>query len=149
VPSLGGAAVTGTAGAVDQEEVERRGDVLCFTSDPLPAALELAGRVSLTLHAPVSAPVDDLCAKLVAVEPDGSARWLAEGIARAESGADVLAVELGAAAVRLRAGTRLRVDVAGSSLPRFARSEPGDRAPRVRTVYHGAERPSALRFQAL
>jgi predicted acyl esterase len=51
--------------------------------------------------------------------------------------------------VRVAAGARLRVEVAGSSLPRFARPEPADRAPRVRTVYHGGARPSALRFQAL
>jgi putative CocE/NonD family hydrolase len=148
VPSLGGASLGGFAGAVDQRAVEQRGDVLCFTSDPLPAALEIAGRVELSLHAPASAQVDT-CAKLVAVEPDGSARWLAEGIARAGSDTAELAIALGATAVRLAAGTRLRVEVAGSSLPRFARPEPGDRAPRVRTVYHGGTRPSALRFSAL
>ncbi len=148
VPSLGGAAVDGVAGAVDQGPVESRGDVLCFTSEPLPAALEIAGRVQLTLHAPVSADAEDTCAKLVAVEPDGAARWLAEGIARASSGSGMFAVELGAAGARLGAGTRLRLEVAGSSLPRFARSDHGDRAPRVRTVHHGGERPSALRFHA-
>jgi len=148
VPSLGGASVGGIAGALDQRPVEERGDVLCFTSDPLPTALEIAGRVELLLHAPAIAR-DDTCAKLVSVEPDGSARWLAEGIARASSDTTEFAIELGAAAVRLAAGARLRLEVAGSSLPRFARPEPGDRTPRVRTVYHGGERPSALRFRAL
>jgi putative CocE/NonD family hydrolase len=147
VPSLGGAAVGGLAGALDQRPVERRGDVLCFTSAPLPAALELAGRVSLVLHAPVQAR-DDTCAKLVAVSPDDSARWLAEGIARAASDADELAIELGAVAVRLAAGTRLRVEIAGSSLPRFARPDPMPPA-RLRTVHHGGARPSVLRFYAL
>ena len=148
VPSLGGASVGSFAGALDQSEVEQRGDVLCFTSDPLSAPLEIAGRVAVLLHAPAH-PHEDTCAKLVSVEPDGSARWLAEGIARAGSDASAIAIELGAAAVRLAAGARLRVEVAGSSLPRFARPEPGDRAPRVRTVYHGGTRPSALRFSAL
>jgi uncharacterized protein len=148
VPSLGGASVGSVAGALDQRAVERRGDVLCFTSDPLPAPIEIAGRVQLVLHAPALSR-DDTCAKLVSVEPDGVARWLAEGVARAGSDASEIAIELGAAAVRVAAGARLRVEVAGSSLPRFARPEPGDRAPRVRTVYHGGARPSALRFQAL
>jgi putative CocE/NonD family hydrolase len=148
VPSLGGASVGSVAGALDQSAVEQRGDVLCFTSDPLPAAIEIAGRVQVMLHAPALSR-DDTCAKLVSVEPDGSARWLAEGIARAGSDASEIAIELGAAAVRIAAGARLRVEVAGSSLPRFARPEPGDRAPRVRTVYHGGARPSALRFSAL
>jgi hypothetical protein len=82
-------------------------------------------------------------------EPDGAARWLAEGIARAQPGADALEVELGAAGARLAAGTRLRIEVAGSSLPRFARPETGDRAPRVRTVFHGRARASALHFQSV
>jgi len=149
VPSLGGAAVAGVAGAADQQSVEERGDVLCFTSDPLPAALEIAGRVRLALHAAASAHTGDTIAKLVAVEPGGAARWLAEGIARALPGADALEIELGAAGARLRSGTRLRVEVAGSSLPRYARSDPGDRSPRVRTVYHGRSRASALYFRAL
>jgi hypothetical protein len=149
VPSLGGAAVAGLAGALDQRPVEDRGDVLCFTSEPLAAALEIAGRVRLTLHAAASAHVEDTIAKLVAVEPDGAARWLAEGIARAQPGAAALEVELGAAGARLAAGTRLRVEVAGSSLPRFARSEPGDLEPRMRTVFHGRARASALHFQAI
>jgi putative CocE/NonD family hydrolase len=148
VPSLGGASVGDLAGALDQGAVEERGDVLCYTSDPLPDALELAGRVSLVLHAPTQAR-EDTCAKLVAVAPDGTARWLAEGVARAGSDTDAFAIELGAAAARLAAGTRLRVEVAGSSLPRFARPEPepAQRGPRLRTVYHGGARPSALRFQ--
>jgi putative CocE/NonD family hydrolase len=148
VPSFGGAAVGGFAGAVDQRPVEERGDVLCFTSEPLRAPLEIAGRVRLTLHAAESADVESTIAKLVAVEPDGAARWLAEGIARGGPGASELEVELGAAGARLAAGTRLRVELAASSLPRFARTEPDDRA-RVRTVYHGRARASALRFHAI
>jgi uncharacterized protein len=147
VPSQGGAAIGDVAGPVDQSAVEERGDVLCFTSDPLAAPLEIAGRVSLTLHAAPPAHAEDTCAKLVAVERDGAACWLAEGVARAKPGASALEVDLGAAATRLAPGTRLRVEVAGSSLPRFARCESA--APRVRTVYHGRERRSALRFSAL
>ena len=148
VPSLGGASVGGFAGALDQRPVEQRGDVLCFTSDPLPDPLEIAGRVQLVLHAPAR-PREDTCAKLVAVAPDGTARWLAEGIARAGSDSAAFAIDLGAAAVRLAAGARLRVEVAGSSLPRFARPEPSAPAPRLRTVYHGEARPSALRLHVL
>ncbi len=149
VPSLGGAAVAGVAGAVDQRPVEERGDVLCFTGEPLSASLEIAGRVRLCLHADAPASAQDTSAKLVAVAPNGAARWLAEGIARAHPDAGPFEIDLGVAAARIAAGTRLRVEVAGSSLPRFARCEPGDPAPLVRTVYHDHERPSALRFYAV
>jgi len=148
VPSLGGAAVGGMAGAVDQRPVEERGDVLCFTSEPIESALEIAGRVQLTLHGDPSADAAHTSAKLVAVERDGAARWLAEGIARTQPGAAVCVIQLGAAGVRLAAGTRLRVEVAGSSLPRFARCEHSP-SPRVHAVHHGRARPSALRFQAM
>ncbi|HKA15962.1 MAG TPA: CocE/NonD family hydrolase, partial [Myxococcota bacterium] len=148
VPSLGGAAVGGVAGAVDQRPVEERGDVLCFTGEPLESALELAGRVRVTLYGEGSANAGHTSAKLVAVEPGGAARWLAEGIARARPGAELCEIELGAAGARLAAGTRLRVEVAGSSVPRFARGE-GDASPRACAVYHGRARPSALRFRAL
>jgi putative CocE/NonD family hydrolase len=196
VPSLGGAAVAGVAGPVDQRAVERRGDVLCFTSEPLVEALELSGRVVLTVHTGNVAGPDDTSAKLVAVEPGGAARWLCEGITRAVPGtaADAVEIDLGVAGVRLAAGTQLRLELAASSVPRFARPEQGGRLesrptrspqgreaaaqrgeaersvgpreegqaseggplhglanpmPRVRTVYHDGERPSALRFRAL
>jgi hypothetical protein len=149
VPSLGGAAICGHAGAVDQRPVEERGDVLCFTGEPLATPLEIAGRVQLVLYAEASTRSEATSAKLVAVEPDGAARWLAEGIARARIGEKAIEVDLGAAGARLCAGTRLRVEVASGSLPRFARLESSDPAPRVRAVYHDRERPSALRFHAL
>ena len=135
--------MAGLAGALDQRLVEDRGDVLCFTSEPLAAALEIAGRVRLTLHAAASAHVEDTIAKLVAVEPDGAARWLAEGIARAQPGAAALEVELGAAGTRLAPGTRLRVEVAGSSLPRFARCFEGKKGTGKRGA--GATTTRALR----
>jgi putative CocE/NonD family hydrolase len=145
VPSLGGAAVAGTAGALDQGLVEARGDVLCFTSEPLSETLELAGRVRLSLHAEATQREVDTTAKLVSVAVDGTARWLAEGVVRADAAA--LAIELGAVAARLAAGTRLRVELAGSSLPRFARGEANGAV--ARTVHHGRARPSALHFHAL
>ena len=153
VPSQGGAAWRGVSGPVDQRPVESRGDVLCYTGEPLSEALELAGRVKLSLHADAEAEGFDMSAKLVAVERDGAARWLAEGIVRAtRDGVGVpLVIELGAVGARLSSGTRLRLEVAGSSLPRFARREVGDggarEAPDLRTVHHDAARPSALHFE--
>jgi len=148
VPSLGGVVVGGEAGPVDPTPVSRRADVLCFTGDPLPAPLELAGGASLRLHVGETIEGDLTCAKLVALAPDGAAEWLCEGAVReATRDGAALHVDLGPAAVRLPAGTRLRVEVAGSSRPRFAGPEGGP--PRRRVVYHDAQRPSALQFDAL
>jgi uncharacterized protein len=148
VPSLGGAAYSGMAGAVDQRPVEIRGDVLCFTGDPLGTDLELAGRVGLTVYLDPDDCERNATAKLVAVAADGAAHWLAQGAARIAPGAAQLEIELGAAAAYLAAGSRVRVELSSSSLPRFARRE-GDDAPQRYTVRHGRTHPSALRFQAL
>jgi putative CocE/NonD family hydrolase len=150
VPSLGGASWHGVAGPLDQRSVERRGDVLCFTAAPLERALELAGRVALQLYVHADTARFDVCAKLVAVAPDGAARWLCEGVARRhrDEGDAALVVELGAVAARLAVGTRLRLEVGGSSLPRFARDEE-QAGPGPRTVHHDEAHPSALLFAAL
>ncbi len=149
VPSRGGVAVGRDAGPVDQSQVARRGDVLCFTGEPLPAPLELAGEASLQLHVGETAEGDLTCAKLVALEPDGAARWLSEGAVRGPRDGGALSIDLGPTAAYLPAGARLRIEVAASSLPRFAGPELDDASPRRRVVYHDARRPSALHFEAL
>ncbi len=70
-------------GAWDQREVERREDVLVYTSAPLEKAREVTGPIKVVLHASSSAPDTDFTAKLVDVGPCGYARNLTDGIIRA------------------------------------------------------------------
>jgi uncharacterized protein len=83
VPTRGGNALVIPMGAYDQRPVEERRDVLCYTSDPLTAALEITGPITVTLYAASSASDTDFTAKLVDVRPDGYAQNLADGIIRA------------------------------------------------------------------
>lgn len=163
VPSRGGVAIASTPGPAPQADVERRGDVLCFTSAPLPRPVELAGEVGAVLFVATSAEAGDVTAKLVAVGRDGVARWLCEGMVacgRAEPGAPRrVEVDLGSAAVRVGAGERLRLQVASSSVPRFARHPQtakaraefgrGEGLPARQTLFHDAQHPSALRLSVL
>jgi len=147
VPSLGGVAWHALAGPVDQRPVEQRGDVLCFTGPDLTSALELSGSASATLFVEADATPFDVCAKLTAVAPDGTACWLAEGIARRrEPGA--CTVDLGPVAARLAPAERLRLEVSGSSVPRFAR-DPERQGVAHYTLHHDAARPSTLTVEAV
>ena len=69
-------------GPRDQRPVERRSDVLVYTSKPLKHDLEVTGPVQAVLYVSTSVSDTDFTAKLVDVFPDGSARNLTDGILR-------------------------------------------------------------------
>jgi putative CocE/NonD family hydrolase len=56
-------------GPLDQRAIEKRADVLVFTTPPLVADLEVTGPVTMKLYAQSSAPDTDFTAKLVDVWP--------------------------------------------------------------------------------
>jgi putative CocE/NonD family hydrolase len=60
-------------GAHDQRQVERRPDVLVYTSDALPEALEVTGHLEFRLWVATSALDTDFYARLIDVAPDGTA----------------------------------------------------------------------------
>jgi putative CocE/NonD family hydrolase len=163
--SLPGRFLKTNAGPLDQQELERRDDVLVYTSEPLTAPLEVTGPLSCTLWAASSARDTDFVVKLCDVEPDGVSRILAEGILRARfregferprtiTPGDVLDyhIDLVATSNVFLPGHRIRVDVTSSSFPRFDRNpntgrELGvDRAEDLvtarQTVFHDPARPS-------
>ena len=119
-------------GPWDQALAECRTDVLCYTSEPLARPLTVIGSVVAIVHLGSDAPDTDLVARLVDVHPDGRAELILEGILRARyrMGLDdpqplpraelvELRIELGPTANVFLAGHRLRLDLAGSSFPRF------------------------------
>lgn len=155
----------GAAGAVDQRPVERRTDVLVYTTPPLTEPLEVTGPVKLVLYASSSAPDTDFTAKLVDVAPNGYARNLCEGVLRAryrnslskpeplEPGRPyALTLDLLVTSNLFQQGHQIRLEIAGSNFPRFDRNpntgEPAGTAcvlrPAVQTVYHDAEHPTHL-----
>jgi uncharacterized protein len=147
VPTIGGVSsvLTMTQGAQtpvrpgpwDQRDLERRDDVLVYTSDPLGRDLEVIGPVAVTLYAASSAKDTDFVVRLCDVHPDGRSIFLTEGILRAryrdsDDGDSTELLEAGEvaeyrircypAAVVFRRGHRLRLDVTSSSFPRFSRN---------------------------
>ncbi len=86
VPTRGGAVCCDPKifpwGPMDQRPVEKRKDVLVYTSAPLKQDLEVTGPIRVVLYASTSARDTDFTAKLVDVFPDGEARNLTDGILR-------------------------------------------------------------------
>lgn len=139
VPTLGGndccrEAIV-TEGPYDQRPVERRDDVLVYTSAELAKPMTVIGSVELKLHAASSAANTDFTAKLVDVYPDGRAINITGGILRApqHQGLDTwneltpgkryeFTIHLRPTANTFLPGHRLRVEISSSNFPRYARN---------------------------
>jgi putative CocE/NonD family hydrolase len=166
VPTIGGQyMLLVNSGPFDRRPLERRDDVLVYTTEPLARDLEVTGPVTLTLHASSSAPDTDFAATLVDVHPDGKAIILSEGLLRArfrESIERPTLIEPGRVyeyripiwetSNLFKAGHRIRLEVSSSNFPRFDRNPNTGRQPGMdaelrtadQTIFHDAQRPSHL-----
>jgi putative CocE/NonD family hydrolase len=161
-PALGGAQLGAGAWLVDNAVLEGRGDVLTYTSAPLPAALTVMGAPQVTLHVHASAASADCFVRLCVVEAGGRSANICDGFARftprervRADGADEAAelqIVLEPTATLLRSGERLRLLVAGGAHPRWNRNlgAPGGDVYATallaadHTVYYGPTHSSAL-----
>jgi putative CocE/NonD family hydrolase len=117
-------------GPVERADLDRRGDVACFTTARLEQDLWLLGRFRLVLRVGADQPSFDLCAALSAVSADGvSVRQLSTGLARfgpSSASADApRALSLQPLATLVAAGQRLRLSLAAAAWPQIA-VNPGD-----------------------
>jgi putative CocE/NonD family hydrolase len=159
-PNLGGAifAFAG-AGPVDNAPLERRKDVLTFTSEPLFAPLTVIGNVGVTLYARASIPNADFFVRLCDVDEKGVSINICDGLLRKTSADPAvpddiwrLTLRLHATAHCFRRDHRLRVIVASGAHPRYARNtgtdEPLGEATRLVPadieIFHDPRRPSAI-----
>jgi uncharacterized protein len=130
VRTYGGKILYNAAGPLNQQHVEERPDVLCYTSDAFTKAFDLMGPVALRLFASSSARDTDFMAKLTDVFPDGRSILLLEGSLRAryrrgfdeevflEPGSiEEYLLDLGHTAWRVEPGHRLRIQVESSNFP--------------------------------
>jgi len=124
-PSVGGAVMARRAGVRDNRAVERRPDVLVFTSQPLAQPVEIIGAVTAELTVTRNNPFADLFVRLCDVDPRGRSRNVCDGIVRLTR-ADPLSgrttVPLAGTAHRFARGHRIRLQVCGGAHPRFARN---------------------------
>jgi len=115
-------------GPCERGDLDRRSDVICFSSSPLSTPLELEGRPLLTISVRADQPSFDLCAALSVVDPQGRVLQLSTGVARTQQLAgekSLLQVQLQPLLVELCPGERLRLSLAGAAWPQIA-VNPGD-----------------------
>jgi predicted acyl esterase len=100
-------------------------DRCVLVTPPLPRPLDVVGPVGTRLRATAHTPSADWAARLVALTPEGSAERLAVGVVRRAEPvgrAAEFTIGLGRLTRRLRAGTRLRLEIAGHHFPAHARN---------------------------
>ncbi len=168
VPTVGGVnshIFPHNAGPKDQAPLEAREDLLVFTSPAFAAATTLAGPLRAVLHVASSAVDTDFVVKLISVRKDGYARIIEDGILRTRyresrdkpkmlvpGKPTRIEIDLGATAIRLDKGERLRVHVCSSNFPKYDRNpNTGEAAFSAKTlesakqqVFHSKERASFI-----
>ena len=103
----------------------RRDDVLSFTSDALTDDLCVHGNPVVELRHASDNPHVDLFVRVSEVDASGRSRNVSDAYRRLHDAVpvgDTVQVELDAVAHRFRAGSRIRVMIAGGSHPRYARN---------------------------
>jgi putative CocE/NonD family hydrolase len=148
-PTVGGRLLTSDAGVRDNRELEARGDVLTFTTPPLPEPLEIAGTPIVQLEHSRDNPHADVFVRLCDVDAKGRSLNVADAFRRLDPATPAgnvqhLELRLDPCAHRFAAGHRLRLQVSGGSHPRFARNEgtgtpasaDSELRPCIHTVYH-------------
>lgn len=156
--------IAATWAPVDQRPIEKREDVLVYTSGAFTEPLRFAGNARAKLFVSADTPDADWVVKLIDVNPDGFAQNLAVGILRGRFRDSELqptplqpgqvyeiTVDLGPIAAQIGAGHKLRVDICGAYFPLFDRNPntgegPFGKGTKVATekVYHDAVRPSQI-----
>ncbi|MDP8243204.1 MAG: CocE/NonD family hydrolase [Candidatus Hinthialibacter antarcticus] len=166
VPTTGGNNLVGAPiGPFNQQDVEKRTDVLVYTTGPLDHDLEVTGPVTMTLFASSTATDTDFTAKLVDVHPDGKAYNICDGIIRAryrnsDTNLELIEpgtvyeyeIDLWVTSNEFKKGHCIRVEVSSSNFPRFDRNpntghEFGADTQLIKatqTIYHDAEHPSHI-----
>lgn len=172
-PTCGGrfmAWTAGLSGPVDQAPTRQRADILCYTSEPLARAVELAGPVRVLLTVSSSAADTDFIAKLIDVDPLGTALSVCEGVVRMRwrkgfdsprplepNARDRITVHLGEVAWRALPGHRLRLQVQSANYPHLdANTNTGNLlgtdshgVKAINRVFHGAGQVSSLEITTL
>ena len=131
-PTVGGCNLVLPKGPMDQRKVERRQDVIAFTTPPLKAPLEVTGNVVAKIRVTPSTKDTDLSVRFCDVYANGASYLMAEGMLRLryrnslarpepltpDEPTDVT-VKLWATSIVINRGHRIRVTITSSNYPRF------------------------------
>jgi hypothetical protein len=135
VPSLGHA-YHPLIEPVDESTNIQRPDLLVFETEALREVLDLAGPADVRARLTSGGPSMHVMARLIDVAPDGTGQRIVDGAVRAPGPWPVdVAIDLGDAGYRVRAGHRLRLELSSSEFPRYV-LHPGNDADPWTAVDH-------------
>jgi len=165
VPTRGGGNLTIEKGPMDQREVEKRDDVILFTTPVLTEPIEVTGRLMVKLWAASDGKDTDFTAKLCDVYPDGRSMLVLDGIVSGRYRESMTAakpmepgkvypfeIDLWSTSIVFNKGHRIRVAISSSNYPRFEanpntgkpRAEGGKIRVAKNTIYFDRSRPSHI-----
>ena len=151
--------------ACDQQSIERRLDVLVYTSKPVKNDLTICGRVFAEIYILTDVRATDFTAKLVDVYPNGRAIQICDGIQRAEFRNSLekpewlekgkvykITIDMWATGLRFLKGHSIRLEISSSAVPKFCRHLNTDTDQGTETqpiianniIHHSKNHPSAL-----
>jgi len=152
-PTKGGQELYQAMGPMDQRSVERRQDVLTYSTPALKEPVEVTGRIKARLFVSSTATDADFTAKLCDVYPDGRSMLLTDGILSAkyrnsfekpeplEPGKVYeIEIDLWSTSIVFNKGHKIRVAVSSSNFPRFE-ANPNTA---VNSVYCSSGNPSCV-----
>jgi uncharacterized protein len=150
-PTTGGPLLAGKGGYRDDSALAARADVLAFTSATLSQDLCVYGTPVVELAHGSDNPHADLFVRISEVDAKGRSRNVTDGYRRlngAQKSRKPVRLELDGIAHRFTAGSRIRVLIAGSWFPRYARNLGTDEplltgrqlTPATHTVRYGRSR---------
>ncbi len=133
VQTIGGANLFSRSGPHDQREIEKRGDVLVFTTAAMREPLNITGPLKAELYVSTDSPDTDVNVRITDVYPDGRSMLIADGLVRLsrmkspeKPGEKIIpgkvykvTVDVTATSLIFNRGHRIRAIVSGSNFPRY------------------------------
>jgi uncharacterized protein len=167
VPTYGGGVIMkpDVSGPRDRRAIQRRDDVLVYTSEVLTSDVEITGRILAKFHAASTAPDTDFMAALVDVHPDGFAALVTSGNIRARyrnsfktqefmtpGNVYQFTIDVWSVSHVFMKGHQIRVELTSSNFPWFDRNtntgRPKDQDTELRkakqTIFHNTQYPSYI-----
>jgi len=166
IPTLGGRNLFLESGPKDQQSIEKRSDLLTFTTPPLTEDVEITGPLSATIYFTSDQKDTDVVLRLTDVYPDGKSILISEGGYRlgvmyyeAEEKKEFIpnqptkiTIDLWATSLVFAKGHAIRLSVSSSNYPRYEKNSnvgllgvhKGETQQAHNSVLTGANFPSCL-----
>ena len=147
-PTIGGHNLFLESGPKDQRPLEKRPDVLVFTTEDLKKDIEVTGALSAKIFFKTDQPQSDLVVRLSDVYPDGKSILIADGVLHLkdrivhQEHPKEYTIDLASTSIVFAKNHRIRISITNSNYPRYDTSNHAEVSQN--TLYFGKEFPSRI-----